>query len=354
MTAYEPDTLNLAQQPLPPPMLEQAQNGVLNPSDKKAVIRVQPYPGMTCGDKLLLSWAGLDADGLACKHQVARFVSEERVGEDIIFAVGSAHIAALEGGSLEIGYSLTSTRFAEPVHSHRLQLSVGDVQCDLLPATVNDAVGRTLDPDRVKEGAIVTIKPYARMAAGDWVLLTWAGVSVDSSFSDALKVESFAVGDELSFWVSPECITLNLGSSVSVDYCVKQAGQGPRYSEVTALMIGILERRPLQAPTVLEADEGWVDLQDAQDGVTVVIENASAEKGERIYLECDGEKLNHHDDREITRDTAGEPLVFIIPYPFWREHRDSAIRISYSVERLDGTRQQSGVTLVQVQSLMGH
>ncbi|MBV7548358.1 hypothetical protein KW849_18940 [Pseudomonas sp. PDM26] len=354
MTVYEPDTLNLAQQPLPPPILEQAENGVLNPSDRKAVIRVQPYPGMTCGDKLLLSWAGLDADGVACNHQVARFVTEDRVGEDMIFAVVSAHIATLDGGSLEISYSLTSTRFAEPVHSHRLQLSVGDVQSDLLPATVNDAVGRTLDPDRVKEGAIVTIKPYARMAAGDWVLLTWAGVSVEGSFSDALKVESFAVGEELSFWVSPECIAPNLGSSVSIDYCVKQAGQGPRYSEVTALMVDILEQRPLPGPIVLEADEGWVDLHDAQDGVTVVIENARADRGELIYLRCDGEKFNHCNEREITRDTAGEPLVFIVPYRFWREHRDSAIRVSYSVERLDGTRQQSGVTLVQVQSLMGH
>ena len=354
MTVYEPDTLNLAQQPLPPPILEQAENGVLNPSDRKAVIRVQPYPGMTCGDKLLLSWAGLDADGVACNHQVARFVTEDRVGEDMIFAVVGAHIATLDGGSLEISYSLTSTRFAEPVHSHRLQLSVGDVQSDLLPATVNDAVGRTLDPDQVKEGAIVTIKPYARMAAGDWVLLTWAGVSVEGSFSDALKVESFAVGEELSFWVSPECIAPNLGSSVSIDYCVKQAGQGPRYSEVTALMVDILEQRPLPGPIVLEADEGWVDLHDAQDGVTVVIENARADRGELIYLRCDGEKFNHCNEREITRDTAGEPLVFIVPYRFWREHRDSAIRVSYSVERLDGTRQQSGVTLVQVQSLMGH
>ncbi len=119
-------------------------------------------------------------------------------------------------------------------------------------------------------------------------------------------------------------------------------------------MVGILERRPLRAPTVLEANEGWVDLQDAQDGVSVVIENPKADKGERICLTCDGEKFNHCDDRVITRDIAGEPLVFIVPYPFWREHRDTAIRVSCSVERLDGTRQQSGVTLVQVQSLMGH
>lgn len=354
MTVYEPDTLSLVQQPLPPPILEQAANGVLNPADSKAVIRVLPYPGMTCGDKLLLSWAGLDADGLACNHQVARFVSEDRVGEEVIFTVGSAYIATLDGGSLEISYSLMSACFAESVNSHRLQLSVGDVQSDLLPATVNEAMGRTLDPDRVEEGAIVTIKPYARMAAGDWVLLTWAGVSIEGSFSDALKVESFAVGGELSFWVSPECIAPNLGSSVSVDYCVKQAGYGPRYSEVTTLMIGRPERRALSAPAVLEADEGWMDLHDAQDGVTVVIENARAEKGELVYLKCGGEKFSHCDHREITRDTAGEPLVFVVPYRFWSEHRDSAIRVSYSVKRLDDTCQQSAVTLVQVQSLMGH
>lgn len=354
MTVYEPDTLSLAQQPLPPPILEQAANGVLNPAERKAVIRVLPYPGMTCGDKLLLSWAGLDADGLARNHQVARFVSEDRVGEDMIFTVGSAHIAALDGGSLEIGYSLMSACFAEPVNSRRLQLGVGDVQSDLLPATVNDAMGRTLDPDRVEEGAIVTIKPYARMAAGDWVLLSWAGVSIEGSFSDALKVESFAVGDELSFWVSPECIAANLGSCVSVDYCVKQAGNGPRYSEVTTLMIGKPGRGVLPAPTVLEADEGWVDLLDAQDGVTIVIDNPRAEKGELVYLKCDAEKFNHCDHREITRDTAGEPLVFMVPYRFWSEHRDSAIRVSCSVERLDDTCQHSAVTLVKVQSLMGH
>ncbi|KPU60658.1 hypothetical protein AN403_4365 [Pseudomonas fluorescens] len=354
MTVYEPDTLSLAQQPLPPPILEQAENGVLNPAERKAVIRVLPYPGMTCGDKLLLNWAGLDADGLARNHKVARFVSEDRVGEDMIFTVGSAHIAALDGGSLEIGYSLMSACFAEPVNSRRLQLGVGDVQSDLLPATVNDVMGRTLDPDRVEEGAIVTIKPYARMAAGDWVLLSWAGVSIEGSFSDALKVESFAVGDELSFWVSPECIAPNLGSCVSVDYCVKQAGNGPRYSEVTTLMIGKPGRVALPAPTVLEADEGWVDLLDAQDGVTIVIENPRAEKGELVYLKCEGENFNHCDDREITRDTAGEPLVFIVPYRFWSEHRESAIRVSYSVERLDDTCQHSAVTLVKVQSLMGH
>jgi hypothetical protein len=101
---------------------------------------------------------------------------------------------------------------------------------------------------------------------------------------------------------------------------------------------------------VLEADEGWLDLQDAMDGVTVVIEDAQTEEGELVYLKCDGEYFSHRDDRDISRDMAGQPLVFIVPYRFWREHRDLPVRVSYSVERLDDVSQLSDVTVVQVRS----
>jgi hypothetical protein len=47
---------------------------------------------------------------------------------------------------------------------------------------------------------------------------------------------------------------------------------------------------------------------------------------------------------------AGQPLVFIVPYRFWREHRDLPVRVSYSVERLDDVSQLSDVTVVQVRS----
>ncbi|MNF55673.1 hypothetical protein D3C84_371420 [compost metagenome] len=353
MSTHETDPLIVTQTHLPLPLLAQAQNGVLNPADRTAVVKVGPYPGMTCGDKLLLTWAGLDTDGLAYKYQVSRFVSEGRVGEEIVFTISDRHIAALDGGSLEIHYALSTARFAEPVHSGVLQLSVGDIRSDLLPATANDAVGGTLDPERVKEGAVITIRPYARMAAGDWVLFTWSGVTPEASFSDVLKVEAFAVGDELSFWVGPEFVTPNLGATVTFGYCVQQEGQAHLYSEQVPLLIGTLERRPLASPVVLEAEEGWLDLQDTLDGVTIVIEDAQVEDGELVYLKCDGDDFFHRDDREITSETAGQAVVFIVPYRFWREHSGSTIRVSYQVERLDDTSQQSDVTLVQVQPQIG-
>ncbi|MBK5304423.1 MULTISPECIES: hypothetical protein [Gammaproteobacteria] len=350
MTSYEADNLNVVEQCLVAPQLDQADNATLDPSDNKAIITVAPYPDMACGDKLVMFWSGIDSEGVAYRHEVSRFVSEAQVGRAIVFCVSAVHITALDGGSLEVYYALYTARFCEPVESGRLYLSVGDARPDLLPVIVNDAVGGTLDPDRVVEGARVTIRPYARMAPGDRVLLSWAGATPQASFNDTLKVESFAVGGELSFWVSPDCIASNLGAAVTIGYCVEQKGQASRFSELAPLLIGALEREPLLPPTVLEADEGWLDVQDAIDGVTVVIDNAQAEEGELVYLKCDGEHFNHRDDREVSREMAGQPLVFIVPYRFWREHQDLTVRVAYSVERLDDVSQQSEATLVQVHS----
>ena len=350
MTIYEADNLNIAEQYMAAPQLDQADNSVLDPSENKAIVTVAPYPGMACGDKLVMSWSGIDAEGVAYRHEVSRFVSEAQVGRAVVFCVAGAHIAALDGGSLEVYYTLYSALHCEPAESGRLYLNVGDVRQDLLPAIVNDAVGGTLDPDRVAEGACITIRPYARMAIGDRVLLSWAGVTPQASFNDTLKVEAFTVGGELSFWVRPDFIAPNMGATVTISYCVEHKGQESRLSEPAQLLIGPLERGLLLPPTVLEADEGWLDLQDAIDGVTVVIDNAQAEEGELVYLKCDGEHFSHRDDREISREMAGQPLVFIVPYRFWREHRDLTVQVAYSVERLDDVSQQSEVTLVQVQS----
>lgn len=335
---------------LPPPLLEPVENAVLDPFQKRAVVRIKPYPGMACGDKLLLNWEGLDVEGLVYKHQMTRFVSEEQVGYDVVFVVPAVHIAALDGGSLEVFHTLQRAGRAVPVNSSRLQLDVGDVNPDLLPPIAVDAVGGTIDPDRVPEGILVTIRPYARMAEGDRILLAWAGISAQASFNDTLKVESFAVGSELSFWIHPDCIAPNLGSNVTLSYCVQQTGHAPRYSQSVQLLIGPLSRQPLLPPLMLEADEGRLDLQAAIDGITVVINDARVEEGELVYLKCDGDYFNHRDDREITREMVGEPLVFIVPYRFWREHRDTTIRIAYSVERLDDVSQQSAVMTVQVRA----
>jgi hypothetical protein len=346
MSKYEVDAGKPA---LAAPQLIQADNAVLDPACQKAVVKILPYPGMASGDRLALHWSGLDVEGQAYRHEALRFVSQRQVGSEVVFTIGSAHISALDGGSLDVYYTLTSRYVPESMQSGRLHLNIGDTHTALMPLIVNEAVGGTLDPDRVTEGARVTIRPYARMAAGDRVLLFWEGKTAETSFNDRLNIEAFAVGQELSFWVDPEFIAPALGSTVTITYCIEQHGQAPHYSEPLTLSIGPLERAPLLAPVVLEAEEGWLDLQDSIDGVTIVIDDARTEEGELVYMKCDGVHFSHRDERDISREMAGEPLVFIVPYRFWREHQGETVRVSYSVERLDDVSQLSDVVLVQVQ-----
>ncbi|MFJ7794197.1 hypothetical protein [Pseudomonas sp. NPDC096950] len=346
MSTCEVDSKELS---LPAPQLAQADNAVLDPASRKAVVKLMPYPGMASGDRLVLHWSGLDVEGQAYRHEVAHFVSHGQVGKEVVFIVAGIHIGALDGGSLEVYYTLTSRSLPESAQSRRLQLNVGDARSGLLPLVVNDAMGGKLDPDRVVDGTRVTIRPYARMAEGDRVVLFWEGASPETSFNDRLSIEAFAVGHELSFWVNPEFIAPGLGSSVTINYCIEQHGRAPLYSEPARLSIGAVERAPLLAPVILEAEEGWLDLQDSIDGVTVVIDDARTEEGELVYLRCDGVNFSHRDERDISREMAGEPLVFIVPYRFWREHQGSTVRVSYSVERLDDVSQLSDAALVQVQ-----
>lgn len=333
---------------LPAATLDTLEGSVLDPSLSKVVVRVAPYTDMACGDQLILRWDGLDIEGFSYQYESVRYVSEAQVGKDVIFVIRGLHVAALDGGSLQLYWMLVSTRWPEPIPSVRQQLTVGDARIQLRAPQVESVVSGALNPDTVVEGALVTLQPYARMAPGDRVSLFWRGETSPVSFNDTLRVEAFAVGEVLSFWIDPLCIVAHRGGEVSVSYRVEKTSGTLEESEVLRILIGPVLREEPGAPEVLEAADGVLSVADAIDGVTIVIGNAQAQEGELIYLKCDGELFNHRDDREITRDTAGQPLVFNVPQRFWREHLSSTIRVSYTVERLDDVSQTSAVTLVRV------
>ncbi|WP_236179056.1 MULTISPECIES: hypothetical protein [Pseudomonas] len=336
--------------PLPAPTLDSIVGAVVDPSLSKVVVRIAPWPEMACGDRVVLSWHGLDMEGLPYRHEVARSVSERQVGKDIVLIVRDVHIAALDGGTLEVFWTLNSVSRSAPVSSSRIQLDVGDVRYSLLPVLVEDAVRGCLDPARVPDGTTAILQPYAGMGPGDRVELIWQGPSPQASFRDNLIVEFFAVGQPLVFGVAPEFIAPHSGGEVSVRYRVEQKSGAVRESGVTRVSIAPLTRGELPAPRVLEAEDGVLDMQDAADGISVMISDAQVEEGELVYLKCDGESFFHRDDREIIEGMAMQPLVFIVPYRFWREHANTVVRLSYSVERLDDVSQESGVTLVRVQA----
>ena len=345
-----PVSVGISAEPLPAPSLDSLEGAVLDPALNRVVVRVAPYANMASGDQLLLSWEGLDVEGFTYQHEMVRFVSDSQVGNDVIFVIKGMHIAALDGGSLEVYWTLVSAGLSEPLSSVRLALSVGDTPSQLLAAHVDGVIGGTLDPARVREGVLVTLQPYGRMAAGDRVSLICNNGTSPTPFTDTLKVEAFAVAQALSFWVGPEHFAVQPGGELTLHYRVEQAcGTVRESTPATVRMIPFL-RGELAAPDVLEAEDGLLLTEDVIDGATVVIGNAQTQEGELVYLKCDGDLFNHRDDREITRETAGKPLIFIVPHRFWREHLGGTVRVAYTVERMDDISQESAVTRVQVEA----
>lgn len=335
---------------LPAVTLDSVAGRVLDPSLGRVVVRIAPYPAMACGDRLLLSWEGLDIEGFAYQHEMVRYVTEAQVGKDVVFVIKGLHVAALDGGSLEVYWTRASAGSSETMTSARLQLSVGDTRPQLLAPIIEGVISGTLDPARVPEGTLVVMQPYARMAAGDRVTLLWGTDELPVFFRDSLKVEAFAVADVLSFWLDGAHIAGHDGEHLVVRYRIEDASGAIRESEVTRVLLGPFVRGELGAPDVLEAPDGVLSTEDSLDGVTIVIGNARTQEGELVYLKCDGELFNHRDDREITHETAGKPLIFIVPHRFWREHHGTTVRVAYTVERLDDISEQSAETAVRVEA----
>ncbi|SDF77325.1 hypothetical protein SAMN04490204_1794 [Pseudomonas thivervalensis] len=332
---------------LPPPVLAAARKGVINPAWPKTVIAVKPYPMMTCGDEVLLRWHGLNNDGEPYRHEVAGFVTERHVGRDVVFVIREPHIAELDGGSLEISYQVTGKRLPATLLSELLQLDIGDVSPRLLPAIARDAIGGSLDPNRVPEGTWVSIRPYARMAVGDRLILT-ASKDSEALWRDVLDIEAHAVGREVSLWIDHALIAPHVGHELALAYVVRR-GHSVRRAEPLSLPIGPLQRPALKALQVRGMNDGWLDVDDLQEGVTIVIDEPGLEAGELVWLQCNGNSA-YVLEREITEATAGQPLVFVVPARYWQEQRDRSVRMFYQVERLDDVSQRSEWVTVQVRS----
>ncbi|WP_223631544.1 hypothetical protein [Pseudomonas atacamensis] len=347
----QPTVAEVSIETLVAPMIDGLSGSVLDPSLVKAVVRISPYANMSCGDQLTLYWEGLDIEGFTYQYESVRFISQAQVGRDVIFVIKAMHVAALDGGSLEVYWTLHNASAPKAVESARLQLSVGDMRTQLLAPQIEGSVNGALEPSRVAEGTLVTLQPYARMSAGDRVMLSWHGDTSPEIFTDTLNVEAYSVAQCLSFWVPGGYIEAHRGGEVVVAYRVEQRCGTVRASEPATVFLGPAVRAQLPAPDVVEAVENVLSLKDSVDGVSVLIEGAQVQEDELVYLKCDGEFFSHRDDLEITRETAGQAVCFIVPHRFWREHHGTTVQIAYTVERLDDVSQQSPVRQISVEAL---
>lgn len=116
------------------------------------------------------------------------------------------------------------------------ELSAADGSTTELPAPeVDDVVDGTLAVADAPYGATIRVAPYAGMAKGDVITVTFG-----SLYTDVSPVSTSWVGREMAFVVPTEVLAA-AAEPVPIAYSVERSGGGSASSETTT--IAVVQRR---------------------------------------------------------------------------------------------------------------
>lgn len=233
-----------------------------------ATVRIQPGQYIEVGNQIQLEWHGRDAADQAIERQWTLEVKQQGPIEHL---VDKAEVEALQGGSLELSYTLTSNggavspsplpsrgwRVSNVLRRPEVEKAFGDDKDQL------DFHRDFIDATHVK----VNVARYPGMKENEQVSVRWVGEDDERGVWTRvvrwarkwiLKRTDFAYQSPWKTVTEPAALVFEvpvgvvmafIGKTVSVSYLVKPAGDGDEESsDVLALNVMPQDRVDLQAP----------------------------------------------------------------------------------------------------------
>ncbi|WP_275257390.1 RCC1 domain-containing protein [Citrobacter koseri] len=332
-----------AVQQLEAPTVDEAEGNILSADLQSATVRVQPYTGMAAGDFIELIWAGTRSGGQPTDYRDSLFVSGNSVGKVITFIVPKEQIGILDGGSVDIYYTVEAGIRATVQESHHLTLQVGSEEATLPAPNVREASNGVLPSETTV--ATVEILPYDAMASGDRIDLFWDG-DVTGKFEDWLPVSTSMVGKTVSFHVDGAEISPNTTADVS--YSVARTEGTTDMSAILSLQIGD-QTLLLPAPSVDEANDNQLLLEDIPNGATTRINSyLEMAAGDVVTLIWEGNGNSYTDSYPISSGSVGNDVLFNVPYVEVENYVNNEVDISYRVEQISGSVNYSEVLTLNI------
>ena len=307
--------------PLPQPQLpEVAAQGGINLDDVTGggtiLLQAGPYDKFLAGDRLDVFWgAGEALAGSAVVREASNYYAFVDLSAALIAAAGS--------GTHPFFYRFTSNLGGPPIDSPHPRPTVrvkleppGNPDTGPDPVNPNLAapavVPLAIDSEAAKDGAVVTIQPWANMDAGDELTLLWGG--------ESLIVTGPPVGQPVVIPVSEATILAAKDNpALPVRYRIRDAvGNGSKLSP--SAFVNVLATVTFyEKPKVIGAPGDVLDLTAlgaADVGVQVDTEQEDVAVGDTVLLTwagtaADGTALpEEHLSREVTNDSY---LDFAVP-----------------------------------------
>lgn len=239
---------------LPPPIIEEAPDGNLPADVLFVTVRIAAYPGQKRFDGITLWLVGTYANGAGYYREIGprpagtgTFVTRITNGPD-------GDIAQLEGGTLDIQYTVTPENGGPVRVSRAAHLEVGDNVASLPVPVVEEAPPPEFifDPEQSPFGATVVVRKNFAFTLNSTVYLHWEGSAVGGSTPpQPFKITSNWLNRDLYFEVDRRTVLANIDRSARTYYTLVKDYERTRFSHAQVVKVG--SPLFLNPPEILEA-----------------------------------------------------------------------------------------------------
>ncbi len=232
----------------PTPIVEYAQDGVLNPEDVPfgTQLIVPRYNGQAPGDDVHYEWLGSSTG----KHTDSIRLTELTATRPVPFEIGLQLIQGNLGGTVLASYYVVRAS-GETSASEVLTLRIGEAGASNLPApSVKDAPANVLDSLDALAGATVIVS-YSGMLATDVIGLSWDGRN------DVVGNQNGGATGAVSFLVPVAEVAKSVGKTLQVLYAVVRNDQST-LSEILDLTVSTFSESALPPVTMPQAPDDQV------------------------------------------------------------------------------------------------
>jgi alpha-tubulin suppressor-like RCC1 family protein len=228
---------------LPPPTVDEAPTGTLNPDERWASVRMPWFAGRAASDLLTLIWEATRPGGGIVYYDDSRPVGDVPDDEPVLRNVSNAVIQRFDGLKVSVSYTVANDDEEATLsvrESLPFEMQVGEVRPLFVMPRVEEAVPGTslIDPEAVPPLGCKLIVPYLQTLPGDVVNYRWRGSVSNGSTSGSLPLTSQTAGKEVPFTVPKQFVTNNLNRRIVIDYFIVRNGKTLGYSFPLTLRVG--------------------------------------------------------------------------------------------------------------------
>lgn len=293
--------INIVGEPkrLAAPIAEDAQNGALDPELPNTRIRIPFDPLIQAGMAIELKWFGKRPDQNIYDPELERFFPSDEEAKDpegFLVTVEGKHLKTLEGGTLELWYTLLSDEDDKIVRRESVRatlLNVGEPKLELVKPIVLGEKDGALEPKDLPGGVskVTCPNPVANPTKSK-DMVTWQLRDANGALliEDSKTLNSLNAGKAVDFPLNSAFVQQHFearrGEKLSVSYQIwREATNETSYSNPLEFVVG--EAVSLDPPTIesVKGSPSGVEIPNNTSTVeTAVTLSGTASKGQTVEI----------------------------------------------------------------------